>query len=158
MDIPEEEYMRTGEGEEDDFDKKIRELKETFVEQVRIACAESGRDFKETLKASLEDMPEIAIRSRKYTPTKWTMALRLAGKEMPVELREGRKNLRGQYALYARDRIYNDPERQDELDQMLADEVNELKGNFEIRTDSIKRATTKALKHLEKSVLCLRRV
>ena len=53
-----------------------------------------------------------------------------------MELREGGKNLRGQYALYARDRIYNDPERQDELDQMLADEVNELKGNFEIRTDS----------------------
>lgn len=139
--------------EEATFNQKIQELKEKYVQEVRALCGEYAKDFKETLKASMENMPEIAIRCRKYTPTAWMMALRLASKEMPAGLKVGGKELQGQYARYAKEHIYYNPARKEELEAMLATEQKELEAGFEIRTDSGKVAITKSLKHLEKSVI-----
>jgi hypothetical protein len=159
MDRPEDrpDDIPEAEGDEDTFSQKVQELKEKYVQQIRTLCGEYKRDFKETLEASIEDMPAVALRCRKYTPTEWVMALRLAGKEMPAELKVGGKELHGQYARYAKEHIYHNPARKEELEEMLATERRELEAGVDIRTDSVKVGTAKALKHLKNSVMILLR-
>ena len=108
----------------------------------------AGKDFRTTLNEITIDLPAIAMRIRTYKPNAWNMSLRVAGKEMPAELRKGGKE---KLAKYAKKYVYI-PERRKEL---VEAEKQELEYKVRIVTDPIIKARKKVLKALPNSVSTL---
>jgi len=140
--------------EVDEFLSKRNAIVKTFIQGIRGLCAEQGRDFRTAINEITIDLPPIAMRTRTYKPNAWNMSLRVAGKEMPAELRKGGIEFQGQLAKYAKEHVYIS-ERRKELDDLVEEEKQALEYKVRIITDPIVKARKKALKALSNSVSTL---